>query len=88
MQIAEVIGRAVSTIKHPSMDGWRLLIAQPLGIRGQNDGDPIIVIDELGSGRGDRIIITSDGKHVREMMKADNSPVRYATLGIADGDCS
>ncbi len=84
MQIAEVIGRATSTVKHPSMDGWRLLIAQPLGIRGQDDGDPIIVIDELGSGRGDKIIITSDGKHVREMMKADNSPVRYATLGIAD----
>lgn len=84
MQIAEVIGRVVSTIKHPSMDGWRLLIAQPLGIRGQDDGDPIIVIDELGSGRGDRVIITSDGKHVREMVKVDNSPVRYATLGIVD----
>jgi len=84
MQIAEVIGRAVSTIKHPSMDGWRLLIAQPLGIRGQNDGDPIIVIDELGSGRGDRVIITSDGKHVREMVNSNSSPVRFATLGIAD----
>ena len=84
MQIAEVIGRAVSTIKHPSMDGWRLLIAQPLGIRGQNDGDPLLVIDELGSGRGDRIIITSDAKHVREMMKTENSPVRWVTLGIAD----
>ena len=66
------------------MDGWRLLIAQPLGIRGQDDGDPILVIDELGSGRGDRIIITSDGKYVREMVKSDGSPVRFATLGIAD----
>lgn len=84
MQIAEVIGRATSTVKHPSMDGWRLLIAQPLGIRGQDDGHPIIVIDELGSGRGDKVIITSDGKHVQEMVKAENSPVRYATLGIVD----
>ena len=84
MQIAEVIGRVVSTIKHPSMDGWRLLIAQPLGIRGQDDGDPIIVIDELGSGRGDKVIITSDGKHVQEMVKVENSPVRFATLGIVD----
>ena len=84
MQIAEVIGRVVSTIKHPSMDGWRLLIAQPLGIRGQDDGDPIIVIDELGSGRGDKVIITSDGKHVQAMVKVENSPVRFATLGIVD----
>jgi len=84
MQSAVVIGRATSTIKHPSMDGWRLLVAQPLGIHGQDDGDPIIVIDELGSGRGDRIIITSDGRYVRELMKTDNSPVRWATLGIDD----
>ncbi|MFP6763803.1 MAG: EutN/CcmL family microcompartment protein [Planctomycetaceae bacterium] len=84
MQIAEVIGRATSTIKHPSMDGWRLLIVQPLGIRGQDDGDPFIAIDELGSGQGDKVIITSDGKHVRDMVKMDNSPVRWAVLGITD----
>lgn len=84
MQIAEVIGRATSTVKHPSMEGWRMLIAQPLGASGQDDGDPIIVIDDLGSGRGDKVIITSDGKHVREIMKTNNSPVRWAVLGIAD----
>ena len=84
MQIAEVIGRATATVKHPSMEGWRLLIVQPLMADGGNDGDPLIAIDELGGGRGDRVIITSDGKHVSELLKAKNSPVRWAVLGIAD----
>ena len=84
MQLAEIIGRATSTVKHPSMDGWRTLIAQPLGASDQDDGDPVIVIDDLGSGRGDKVIITSDGKHVSEMIGTKNSPVRWAVIGIAD----
>jgi ethanolamine utilization protein EutN len=84
MQLAEVIGRATSTVKHPSMEGWRMLVVQPLRADGGDDGDPVIAIDEIGGGRGDRVIITSDGKHVREMMGANNSPVRWAVLGIAD----
>ncbi len=61
-----------------------MLVVQPLRTDGGDDGDPVIVIDELGGGRGDRVIITSDGKHVREMMGSNNSPVRWAVLGIAD----
>ena len=84
MQLAEIIGRATATVKHPSLDGWRMLIAQPLGANGQDDGAPVIVIDDLGSGRGDKVIITSDGKHVTEMLGTKQSPVRWAVIGIAD----
>jgi len=84
MQLAEVIGRSTSTVKHPSLNGWRMLIVQPLGSSGQDDGEPVIAIDDLGSGRGDRVIITSDGRHVRELTKSDSSPVRWAVIGITD----
>ena len=84
MQLAEIIGRATATVKHPSMNGWRLLIAQPLGSSGQDDGEPVIVIDDLGSGRGDKVMITSDGKYVTEIVGTKASPVRWAVLGIAD----
>lgn len=84
MQLATVIGHTTSTIKHPSLEGWRMLIVQPLGAKGQDDGDPVIAIDELGSGVGNQVMITSDGQCVREMIKTDNSPVRWAVMGIAD----
>ena len=84
MQLAEVIGRATATVKHPSLCGWRLLVAQPLGASGQEDGDPLVVVDHLGAGRHDRVIITSDGKYVSELLGARNSPVRWAVIGVAD----
>ena len=30
MQIGRVVGHAVSTVKHPTLNGWRLLIVQLL----------------------------------------------------------
>ncbi len=84
MQLAQVLGHATSTIKHPTLNGWRMLIVQPLDAREQPDGVPIIALDALGSGRGDRVVISSDGKAAREMIGADNSPARFSIIGLAD----
>jgi ethanolamine utilization protein EutN len=45
---------------------------------------PIIALDALGSGRGDRLVITSDGKAAREMTGAENSPARWMVIGVDD----
>jgi ethanolamine utilization protein EutN len=84
MQIAKVIGRATSTVKHPTMNGWRLLIAQPLLRSGQADGAPQLVLDHLGAGRGDMVILSSDGKSARELVGTDKTPVRWTVMGIVD----
>ena len=84
MQLALVKGRATSTIKHESLAGWRLLVCQPLGIARQAEGDPQIVIDKIGAGKGDTVIISSDGRGVRELMQHPTSPVRWFTIGIVD----
>jgi ethanolamine utilization protein EutN len=84
MQLAQVIGRATSTVKHPSLEGWRMLLVQPLGLGNTADGEPLLAIDALGGSRGDIVMITSDGASVREMIGTDNTPVRWAILGIKD----
>ncbi len=84
MQLGRVIGHATATVKHPTLEGWRLVVVQPLDARGQADGDVLLAVDALGSGRADRVILTSDGKGVRGMIGADNTPVRWAVIGIAD----
>ncbi len=86
MQLARVVGTATSTIKHPTMNGWKLLIVQMLQADGRSpDGDPVISIDSLGAAVGQTVIITSDGKGTRELMGSDNTPVRWSVLGIQDG---
>lgn len=84
MQLAEVIGRATSTVKHDSMNGWRLLVVQPLLVNRDRDGTPIIAIDELGSEVGQDVIISSDGKTVSEAMGTKTSPVRWIVIGQPD----
>ena len=85
MLTGRVLGRATSTVKHPSMHGWKLLVVQPLLSGGNTpDGDPVLVVDSLGAGKGETVMITSDGLATRELIGHDNTPVRWSVMGIID----
>ena len=80
-----VIGNATSTVKHSTMQGWKLLLVQPLLNDDLSaDGDPLLAVDLLGAGAGEIVIISSDGKAARELLQADNTPVRWSVVGIVD----
>ena len=85
MQLALVVGTATSTIKHATMRGQKLLVVQPLMADGKGvDGDPQIAVDAVGAGTGERVMITSDGKYMREILNAEATPVRWSVIGISD----
>jgi ethanolamine utilization protein EutN len=85
MYSARVIGTATATVKHPSMEGWKLLLVQPYLPDGHTpDGDPMLAVDALGAGMGETVIISSDGKVTRELLGRENTPVRWSVIGIAD----
>ncbi len=85
MQIGSVVGIATSTVKHPSMEGWKLLVVQLLAADGKSpDGEPVLAVDRMGAGRGEKVILTSDGRGTRELLKSDTTPVRWCVMGIPD----
>jgi len=85
MLLGKVVGTTTSTVKHPSLEGWRLLIVQPYLADGKTpDGDPLLAIDNQGAGRGDRVLISSDGRGTRELVGDDSSPARWSVIGIPD----
>ncbi len=84
MQTARVLGTTHATVKHKSLEGRRLVIVQPLAADGSADGSPLIVIDPLGSRRGDRVMITSDAIAVRECVGDPTTPARWSILGQID----
>ena len=84
MQLGRVVGRATSTVKHSTLAGWKLLLVQPLDVKGGADGEPQLAIDDLGSGRGDTVMLTTDGAAVRKLMGSDNTPVRWVVIGMVD----
>jgi ethanolamine utilization protein EutN len=85
MQLGTVAGTATSTVKHPSMRGWRLLVVQLLAADGLSpDGDPVLAIDKFGAGPGETVIVTNDGRWSRDLTGSDNTPVRWAVMGLKD----
>jgi ethanolamine utilization protein EutN len=84
MQLGTVIGHATSTIKHPSLNGWRMVIVQPLNVRQEPEADPVVAVDKLGSAPGTLVILNSDGKAARELVGDEKSPVRWFVIGIVD----
>ena len=84
MQLARIIGSATATVKHAALNGWRLAVAQPLGANQQPDGDPQLVVDPLNAGVGQRVVINSDGKFVREIMRQDKCPARFIVCAIVN----
>jgi ethanolamine utilization protein EutN len=84
MQLARVVGQGISTVKHPSLTGWKLLLVQPLGSNGKEDGEPLLAIDNLGAGAAHLVMVSNDGAGARELVGAKNSPVRWMVLGVVD----
>ena len=84
MRTATIRGYATSTIKHPSLEGWRLLIAEP----DSPDLAPQLVLDNLGAGIGQTVLISSDGSEARKMVGSERSPARWSVLGIIDPERS
>ena len=85
MYTGRVVGTATATVKHPSMKGARLLLVMALQADGRSiEGDPILVVDKLGAGKGETVMITSDGIGTRELLGDNTSPVRWSVLGIPD----
>ena len=84
MQLARVVGQAVSTVKHPGFQGWKLLLVQLLGVDSKPDGEPLLAIDNLGAGANDFVIVSNDGSGARAMVGDRNSPARWFVMGIQD----
>ena len=84
MFLARVEGNLVATRKHPSFEGWRLVICQPINHAGDPEGAPQVAIDSHGAGMHQRVVISSDGSAARQTLGDPRSPVRWLVLGIVD----
>ena len=84
MLSAQVVGNAVATVKHPSLDGCRMLLCQLLDAEGGPAGTPIVAIDHFGAGMGQSVIISTDGIGARGILDDDKSPARMFIQGLID----
>ncbi len=84
MMIGRVRGTAVSTTKARALEGWKLLIVQPLNIETMEDsGDPVVVMDGVGAGQ-DEIVMCVGGSSSRQAEETKTAPADMTLLGILD----
>jgi microcompartment protein CcmK/EutM len=88
LKLAIIKGHVIATVKHPSFEKQRLLIAQPVGADDAPDGAPQVVIDSLGAGIHQKVLISSDGLESREIVGDPLSPARWNVMGIIDPERS
>jgi ethanolamine utilization protein EutN len=83
MQLGRVIGTATATVKHPTFEGERMLVVQLETSSGGPDGEPILAFDRIGARRGDRVLVTNDGRALQESLGM-TTPGRWSVMGLPD----
>ena len=84
MLIGRVIGELVATHKHPSHEGCKVLIVQPLNLDGSDRGDAVLALDAVDAGVGDRILLSTDGWASSSAVGRPQSPIDMAVIGFID----
>ncbi len=84
MKIGRVAATVVSTIKHPALDGRRLLVVDLLDLEGAATGKDLIAVDAVGAGAGETVLVLDEGNGARQVLEAPEAPIRAVIVGIID----
>lgn len=84
MTIGRVIGTVVATHKHRKLEGAKLLLVQPLGLDARLTGTPLLAIDSVGAGVGEKVLVVIEGKAAGAALRRSAAPVDAAIIGIID----
>lgn len=84
MLIGKVIGDVVATRKHPSHEGLKLLLVQPLELDGTDRGTAVVAVDSVDAGIGDRVLLATEGFSAMTAVNRPQSPTEMAIIGVID----
>jgi ethanolamine utilization protein EutN len=84
MLIGRVTGTVVATQKHRKLEGAKLLLVQVLTLDDQARGVPLLTIDSVGAGVGEKVLIVIEGKAAGQALGRKAAPVDAAIVGIID----
>ncbi|MCK4513583.1 EutN/CcmL family microcompartment protein [bacterium] len=84
MFLAKIIGEVVSTVKHPSLDGRKLLVIQRLDTERKPIGDSLLAVDSVGAGVGEVVLVVDEGTSAALVTGLDDPPIRTVIVGVID----
>jgi ethanolamine utilization protein EutN len=82
--IARVIGNIVATQKQEAHEGKKILLIQPLDLENHPMGDPVVALDAVDAGVGDRVLAVQEGFSAMTSVGHVESPIDAAVIGVVD----
>lgn len=84
MTIGRVVGNVVATHKNAKLEGAKLMLVQPLDVDGSPKGAPLMAIDGMDAGIGDRVLVIQDGRSAQLILGKGTAAVDAAIIGVVD----
>ena len=84
MQLAEVRGTVVATVKAEGLEGIRFLIIQPLDKERRPDGGHVVAADAVHMAGPGELVYFVSSREAAEALPIRFVPVDHAIVGIVD----
>ena len=83
MQIGEVVGTVVTTVKDPGIKDLKLQVVRSLDEQRQPAGSYVVAVDAVGAGHGD-LVLYAQGSSARQTELTDGRPADATIMAIID----
>jgi ethanolamine utilization protein EutN len=84
MTLGRVVGNVVATQKNQKLEGAKLMLVQPLDLDDKPRGVPLLAIDGVDAGIGDRVLLIQDGRSAQLVLGKGTAAVDAAIIGVVD----
>jgi ethanolamine utilization protein EutN len=84
MRLARVLGEVVAEIRHPHLEGFKLLWVEELDLEGRGTGRKMLALDRVDAGRGDRVLVLDEGNSAAQILGRPRGAVRTLIVGVVD----
>ncbi len=85
MQICKVIGNVWATKKEDSLNGFKLLVVEPVDYSSHKiKQSAYVAVDFVGAGIGELVLIVQGSSARKILMKGEETPIDATVVGIID----
>ena len=84
MTLGRVVGNVVATQKNAKLESAKLMLVQSLDLEDKPRGIPLLAIDGVDAGIGDRVLLIQDGRSAQLILGKGTAAVDAAIIGVVD----
>lgn len=84
MILGRVIGEVVATQRHASHQERKVLLVQPVHPDDTERGEPVVALDAVDAGVGDRVLVVQEGYAAMTAAGRRQAPIDMTIVGVVD----